>query len=46
MLNKERRRKILEIINEEGRGLVKDLASRLHTWQVTIRKDLENLHGD
>jgi DeoR family transcriptional regulator of aga operon len=46
MLNEERRRKILEIINEEGRGLVKDLASRLHTSQVTIRKDLEALHSE
>ena len=46
MLNEERRRKILEIINEEGRGLVKDLAARLQTSQVTIRKDLENLHSE
>jgi DeoR family transcriptional regulator of aga operon len=46
MLNEERRRKILEIINEEGRGLVKDLAARLHTSQVTIRKDLEALHSE
>jgi DeoR family transcriptional regulator of aga operon len=46
MLNEERRRKILEIINAEGRGLVKDLAARLHTSQVTIRKDLETLHSE
>jgi len=46
MLNEERRRKILEIINEEGRGLVKELAIRLHTSQVTIRKDLEILHSE
>ena len=46
MLNEERRRKILEIINEEGRGLVKDLAKRLATSQVTIRKDLESLHSE
>jgi DeoR family transcriptional regulator of aga operon len=46
MLNEERRRKILEIINEEGRGLVKDLAARLSTSQVTIRKDLESLHSE
>jgi DeoR family transcriptional regulator of aga operon len=46
MLNEERRRKILEIIKAEGRGLVTDLASRLHTSQVTIRKDLESLHGE
>lgn len=46
MLNEERRRKILEIINEEGRGLVKELAKRLATSQVTIRKDLEMLHSE
>jgi DeoR family transcriptional regulator of aga operon len=46
MLNEERRRKILEIINEEGCGLVKDLASRLSTSKVTIRKDLENMHSE
>ncbi|MGA2986129.1 MAG: DeoR/GlpR family DNA-binding transcription regulator [Terriglobia bacterium] len=46
MLNEERRRKILAIINEEGRGLVKDLASRLDTSQVTVRKDLDKLHGE
>ena len=46
MLNEERRRKILEIINEEGRGVVKELAARLQTSQVTIRKDLECLHSE
>ena len=46
MLNEERRRKILEVIKEEGRGLVTDLASRLQTSQVTIRKDLEKLHSE
>jgi DeoR family transcriptional regulator, aga operon transcriptional repressor len=46
MINGERQRKILEIISDEGRGLVKDLASRLQTSQVTIRKDLDNLHSE
>lgn len=46
MLNEERRRKILEIINEEGRGVVKELATRLDTSQVTVRKDLDKLHSD
>ncbi len=46
MLNEERRRKILEIVSDEGRGLVKDLASRLQTSQVTIRKDLEILQSE
>ena len=45
MLNEERRRAIQEIINHEGRGLVKELARRLHTSQVTIRNDLEILHN-
>lgn len=44
MLNEERRRIILETVEQEGRVLVKDLASRLQTSSVTIRKDLEILH--
>ncbi len=45
MLNEERRRAILEILNREGRVLVIDLARRFETSQVTIRKDLEALHA-
>jgi DeoR family transcriptional regulator, aga operon transcriptional repressor len=45
VLNEERRRAILEIVNHEGRVLVQDLAPRFTTSQVTIRKDLEILHG-
>ena len=45
MLNEERRRAILEILNREGRVLVIDLAHRFETSQVTIRKDLEALHA-
>ncbi|MHB8655646.1 MAG: transcriptional repressor AgaR [Terriglobia bacterium] len=45
MLNEERRRAILDLINHEGRVLVQDLAPRFTTSQVTIRKDLEILHG-
>jgi len=45
MLNEERRRAILDLINREGRVLVKDLAERFNTSQVTIRKDLEVLHS-
>jgi DeoR family transcriptional regulator of aga operon len=44
VLNEERRRAILEILNREGRVLVIDLANRFETSQVTIRKDLEALH--
>jgi DeoR family transcriptional regulator of aga operon len=45
MLNEERRRAVLDIVNREGRVLVKDLAQRFATSQVTIRKDLEMLHS-
>jgi len=45
MLNEERRRAILELLSHEGRVLVKDLALRYDTSQVTIRKDLEILHS-
>lgn len=45
MLNEERRRLILEIVNREGRVLVKDLAPRFEISPVTIRKDLEILHS-
>lgn len=44
MLNEERRRAILEILNQEGRVVVKDLAHRFSTSNVTIRSDLESLH--
>jgi DeoR family transcriptional regulator of aga operon len=45
VLNEERRRAILELVSHEGRVLVKDLAPRFGTSQVTIRKDLEVLHS-
>jgi DeoR family transcriptional regulator, aga operon transcriptional repressor len=45
LLNEERRRAILELLNREGRVLVLDLAKRFETSQVTIRKDLEELHA-
>lgn len=45
MLNEERRRAILEVVNRENRVLVLDLAKRFETSQVTIRKDLEALHA-
>jgi DeoR family transcriptional regulator of aga operon len=46
LLNEERRRAILELINREGRVLVNELAATFNTSQVTIRKDLEILHAD
>lgn len=45
MLNEERRRAILDLINREGRVVVKDLAERFDTSHVTIRSDLEILHS-
>jgi DeoR family transcriptional regulator of aga operon len=47
VLNEERRRHIVDILNRDGRVLVADLAKRFHTSQVTIRKDLDILqaHG-
>ena len=44
MLNEERRRAILDMIQHDGRVLVADLAEQFQTSQVTIRKDLEILH--
>jgi len=45
VLNEERRRAILELVNRDGRVLVPELAQRFQTSQVTIRKDLEVLHN-
>ena len=45
MLIEERRRAILNALNREGRVLVADLARQFETSEVTIRKDLELLHG-
>lgn len=43
MLNEERRRATLALLNREGRVLVSDLSKRFQTSQVTVRKDLEIL---
>ena len=45
MLNEERRRAIIEILERDGRVLVTDMARKFDTSQVTIRKDLEVLHA-
>jgi DeoR family transcriptional regulator of aga operon len=45
MLSEERRREILELLRSDGRVLVSDLARRFRTSLITIRKDLESLHG-
>ena len=44
MLNEERRREILELLQNDGRVLVRDLSDRFKTSLITIRKDLEFLH--
>ena len=44
MLSEERRREILEMLQHDGRVLVRDLAKRFRTSLITIRKDLEHLH--
>jgi len=46
LLNEERRRAILDTLRRDGRVLVLDLARRFQTSQVTIRKDLDELHAD
>ena len=45
MLNEERRRHILDILDRDGRVLVVDLAKQFRTSQVTIRKDLDVLQA-
>ena len=44
MLAEERRRKILQLAERDGRVVVKDLARHFSTSLITIRKDLEHLH--
>jgi DeoR family transcriptional regulator, aga operon transcriptional repressor len=44
MLSEERRRAIVEMLQDDGRVLVGDLAKRFRTSLITIRKDLEFLH--
>ena len=45
VLNEERRRAILDLLNHQGRVLVTELSRQFQTSQVTIRKDLEILHA-
>jgi DeoR family transcriptional regulator of aga operon len=44
MLSEERRRAIVEMLQQDGRVLVTDLAKAFRTSLITIRKDLEHLH--
>src|SRR6476620_3878882 len=45
MLNVERRTKILELLEKQGRVAVPDLSRRFKTSEVTIRNDLKDLHA-
>jgi DeoR family transcriptional regulator of aga operon len=45
VLSEERRRAILDQINRDGRALVRSLALKFGTSEVTIRQDLEMLHS-
>ncbi|MDP9158620.1 MAG: transcriptional repressor AgaR [Acidobacteriota bacterium] len=45
MLNEERRRAILDVLNRVGRVVVSDLAQQFEASQVTIRKDLDALYA-
>ena len=45
MLNEERRRAILEILDRSGRVLVTEMARQFNISQVTVRKDLEVLQA-
>jgi len=45
VLNEERRRAIIDLLNRQGRVLVTELSKQFQTSQVTIRKDLEILHA-
>ena len=46
MLSEERQRAIVEMLQQNGRVLVRDLAKTFRTSLITIRKDLEFLHHE
>ena len=45
VLNEERRRSIVEFVNQNGRALVRELAKKYSSSEITIRRDLELLHN-
>ena len=45
VLNEERRRSIVDFVNQNGRALVRELAKRYSSSEITIRRDLEMLHN-
>ncbi len=44
VLNEERRRSIVDFVNQNGRALVRELARKFGSSDITIRRDLELLH--
>jgi DeoR family transcriptional regulator of aga operon len=44
VLNEERRRDIVDFVNQNGRALVRELAKKFGSSEITIRRDLETLH--
>jgi DeoR family transcriptional regulator of aga operon len=45
VLNEERRRSIVDFVNQNGRALVRELARKYTSSEITIRRDLELLHS-
>jgi len=45
VLNEERRRALVDFVNQNGRALVRDLARKYSSSEITIRRDLELLHN-
>jgi len=45
VLNEERRRAIVDFVSQNGRALVRDLARKYSSSEITIRRDLELLHN-
>lgn len=45
VLNEERRRSIIDFVNQNGRALVRELAVKYGSSEITIRRDLELLHS-
>lgn len=45
VLNEERRRAIVDFVNQNGRALVRDLANKYTSSEITIRRDLGLLHN-
>jgi DeoR family transcriptional regulator of aga operon len=44
VLNEERRRSIVDFVNQNGRALVRELAKKFGSSEITVRRDLELLH--